>query len=233
MNRTERLYALVEELRAVAPRQRTVPWLAERFDVSVRTVQRDLQALMETGVPVRAVAGPAGGWFIDPTMTLPPVNLTVSEAIALTAAVAAAERDAPFGAAARTAMRKLTAAMTPAVAHEAGRLAGRIHTISGRDAPDVLEAVEKAVAQRLVVEITYVDSGGESSVREVEPAGLLTSRRHWYLIGWCRHRKASRGFRLDRIQAATLTGEESPEHDAGVMLAESAVVAELGGAAPL
>jgi proteasome accessory factor B len=227
MNRTERLYALVEELRAIAPKQRTVPWLAARFDVSARTIQRDMQALMSSGVPVRAEAGPAGGWFIDPAMTLPPVNLTVSEAIALTAAVAAAERDAPFGAAARTAMRKLTAAMTPPVAAAAGRVA--IHTIAGREPAEVLEAVEKAVAGRIVVHITYVDADGRSSEREVEPAGLLTSRRHWYLIGWCRKRRAGRGFRLDRITSARLTGEDAPEHDAGAMLAESAVVAALGG----
>ncbi|WP_163509675.1 helix-turn-helix transcriptional regulator [Fodinicola acaciae] len=231
MNRTERLYALVEELRATAPRQRTVPWLAERFDVSVRTIQRDLQALMATGVPVRAVPGPAGGWFIDPTMTLPPVNLTVSEAIALTAAAAAAERDAPFGSAARTAVQKLTAAMSPAIAAEAKSVA--IHTIPRADRRNILEAVENAVTRRVVIRIGYVDAGGGSSVREVEPAGLLTSRQHWYLIGWCRKRRAGRGFRLDRVESAELTGEPSPEHDAAVMLAESTVVTRLGGASAI
>ncbi|MFE3284142.1 helix-turn-helix transcriptional regulator, partial [Streptomyces sp. NPDC059233] len=72
MNRTTRLYALVEELRANAPRPVTVAALAARFEVSTRTAQRDLQALMESGVPVRTTPGRGGGWTIDPAMTLPP-----------------------------------------------------------------------------------------------------------------------------------------------------------------
>ncbi|MER0449459.1 HTH domain-containing protein [Streptomyces sp. Edi4] len=61
MNRTARLYWLVEELRAAAPRPLTVAALAARCEVSTRTVQRDLQTLMETGVPVRTMTGRGGG----------------------------------------------------------------------------------------------------------------------------------------------------------------------------
>ncbi len=61
-----RLYALVEDLRAVAPRPLTVAALATRFEISTRTVQRDLQTLLETGVPVRSIPGRGGGWSIDP-----------------------------------------------------------------------------------------------------------------------------------------------------------------------
>lgn len=70
MKRTARLYTLVEELRAAAPRPLTVAVLAGRFEVSGRTVQRDLQTLMEAGVPVRAVTGRGGGWSVDPGTTL-------------------------------------------------------------------------------------------------------------------------------------------------------------------
>jgi hypothetical protein len=61
MNRTDRLYALVEDLRATAPRARGACRLAERFEVSVRTIQRDILALQEAGVPIWATPGPAGG----------------------------------------------------------------------------------------------------------------------------------------------------------------------------
>src|SRR4051812_2962947 len=103
MNRTTRLYALVEELRAAAPRPLTVAALAARFEVSTRTVQRDLQALMEAGVPVRTTPGRGGGWSIAPDMPLPPIHFTADEASALAVALAAADTSAPYAGAARTA----------------------------------------------------------------------------------------------------------------------------------
>jgi predicted DNA-binding transcriptional regulator YafY len=60
MNRTDRLYALVEELRATAPRARSARRLADRFEVGVRTIQRDVLALQEAGVPTWATPGPVG-----------------------------------------------------------------------------------------------------------------------------------------------------------------------------
>ncbi len=72
MTRTDRLYALMEELRAAAPRPVTVPALARRLEVSERIVQRDLKALAETGAPVYSATGRGGGWSADPAMTLPP-----------------------------------------------------------------------------------------------------------------------------------------------------------------
>src|SRR6266545_568109 len=69
MNRTDRLYALVEELRATAPRARAARRLAERFEVSVRTIERDILALQQAGVPIWATPGPGGGYKIDPAHT--------------------------------------------------------------------------------------------------------------------------------------------------------------------
>lgn len=88
MNRTDRLYALVEALRTVAPRPRTAQQLAARFEVSVRTVERDLGALLEAGVPILTRTGPGGGYALDKAHTLPPVNFTPDEATALAIAPA-------------------------------------------------------------------------------------------------------------------------------------------------
>ncbi|MFI6469063.1 helix-turn-helix transcriptional regulator [Streptomyces sp. NPDC050516] len=202
MNRTERLYALVEELRAIAPRPRTVGWLATRFEVSGRTVQRDLQALMESGVPVRCEAGRRGGWFIDPGMTLPPVNLTSEEALAVAAALAGAESSTPFSSGARGAMRKLAAALSADAASSVRDLASRIHVLPGRTSAGVLRTVELAVLERRLLRIRYADAAGCESSRLVEPGGLLCAEGGWYLLAWCRLREAGRGFRLDRIRAA-------------------------------
>src|SRR6266542_4539838 len=87
MNRTDRLYALVAELRAVAPRPRSARWLAGRFEVSARTVERDISALQQSGVPIYAEPGRRGGYCLDKARTLPPVNLTPGEAVAMALAL--------------------------------------------------------------------------------------------------------------------------------------------------
>ena len=82
MNRTDRLYALVEELRARSPRVVRSAELAERFNVTTRTIERDLHALQEACVPIWAQPGPGGGYGIIAETTLPPLNLTPAEAAA-------------------------------------------------------------------------------------------------------------------------------------------------------
>ncbi|MGW3044271.1 helix-turn-helix transcriptional regulator [Kitasatospora sp. NPDC001159] len=224
MNRTPRLYALVEELRAAAPRSLTVATLAARFEVSARTVQRDLQALMESGVPVRATTGRGGGWSIDPAMTLPPIRFTPEEASALVAALAAADASAPYAGAARTAAQKIVAAMSGPASTAAQELAARIVALPTRTAESVRIAVERALTDGTVLRLSYADAAGRESDRAVEPAGLLTADGKWYLIAWCRTRRAGRGFRLDRITAATPTGEPAPPHDLAALLQGSAAV---------
>ncbi|MFH9348237.1 helix-turn-helix transcriptional regulator [Kitasatospora sp. NPDC017646] len=218
MDRTPRLYALVEELRAAAPRPLTVAALAARFEVSTRTVQRDLQALMTAGVPVRTVTGRGGGWSIDPAMTLPPIRFTPEEASALVAALAAADASAPYAGAARTASQKIAASMSGPASTAARDLAARIVALPARTAESVRTAVEQALTGSTVLRLSYLDAAGRESDRLVEPAGLLTADGKWYLIAWCRTRRAGRGFRLDRITAAAPTGEPAPPHDLSALL---------------
>lgn len=222
MNRTARLYGLVEELRAAAPRPRTVAALAARFEVSERTLQRDLQTLMETGVPVRTITGRGGGWSIDPDLTLPPIRFTPDEASALTAALAAADARALYAAAARTAAQKIAAALTGPASAAARDLAARIVTLPIRTDAAVRTAVEHSLTSRTVLRLRYLDAAGHESDREVEPAGLLTTDGHWYLIAWCRTRQAGRGFRLDRITTATPTDAPARPHDLATLLRGSA-----------
>jgi predicted DNA-binding transcriptional regulator YafY len=128
MNRTDRLYGLVEELRAVAPRPRSARWLAGRFEVSVRTVERDISALQQTGTPIYAEPGRSGGYCLDKSATLPPVNLTPAEAVAMALALRQL-RGTPFDGDAGTALRKLMAAMQTDDAAAAHRLAARVHLV--------------------------------------------------------------------------------------------------------
>ncbi|CAM5509100.1 WYL domain-containing protein OS=Streptomyces tendae OX=1932 GN=GUR47_10820 PE=4 SV=1 [Streptomyces tendae] len=222
MNRTARLYALVEDLRAAAPRPLTVSALATRFEVSTRTVQRDLQTLMETGVPVRTVSGRGGGWSIDPEMTLPPIRFTPDEASALTAALAAADASTPYVGAARTAAQKIVASMTEPASAAARELAARIVTLPACGNQEIRTVIEHALADTTALRLSYVDAAGDESDRVVEPAGLLTANGSWYLIAWCRTRRAGRGFRMDRITAAAPTGEPARPHDLTGLLRGSA-----------
>src|SRR6185437_9660224 len=133
MNRTDRLYALVEELRARAPRTMRAAELARRFEVSVRTVERDLLALQEAGVPIWSQPGPGGGYGLNVETTLPPLNFTPTEAAAIATALAAT-RAMPFPEAGRSALNKRAGVMSAAPKDTAARILSRIRVIPGPDA---------------------------------------------------------------------------------------------------
>jgi predicted DNA-binding transcriptional regulator YafY len=209
VNRTDRLYALVEELRAHAPRLVRATELAERYEVTTRTIERDLLALQEAGVPIWAQPGPGGGYSLNADATLPPLNLTPAEAAAIATALAAT-RAMPFAEAGRSALQKLTGVMASAPKDTASRLVSRIRVAQGpphSPASSIGETIQQALLDTLALEMTYRDSQSHETVRVVEPAGLVGTRHGWYLAAWCRLREAPRAFRLDRIAAATLTTE--------------------------
>src|SRR5688500_7929366 len=160
MNRTDRLYAIVEELRARAPRSLRASDLAERFEVSARTIERDILALQEAGVPIWSQRGPRGGYALDPRRTLPPLNLTAEEAVALATALAASG-PMPFADAIRSARMKLGAVMASSEATQAEQIAGRIRVAPPPDrAQEAMRAVEEAVMRRVVVALRYEDRNG-------------------------------------------------------------------------
>ncbi len=214
VNRTDRLYAMVEELRSVAPAARTAKELADLYEISTRTVERDILALQEAGVPIRGVAGRRGGYSIDPARTLPPVNFSPSEALAV--AVALADGAGPFAAAGRSARNKVLAAMSDDDLAATRAMADRVRRYSrpGRRAtPAIPMTVQRAIAEQLVVDLAYLDRESVGTRREVEPVGVVSLDDDWYLVGWCRLRDDARTFRLDRIKGAELTGESAPVRD--------------------
>jgi len=210
MNRTDRLYAIVEELRAVAPRPRSARWLAERFGVSVRTVERDVDALQQAGKPVWAEPGRTGGYCLDPEWTLPPVNFTPMEAVAL--AVACEEMpDGPFRRAAQVALRKVAAAMHAQDADAARNFAARVHILNSDEPAKAGPPFPvDALLQGRVLRISYADREGRVTFREVEPLGYIEKTGKWYLLAWCRLRAGVRAFRIDRILSNVETAETPP-----------------------
>jgi predicted DNA-binding transcriptional regulator YafY len=212
MNRTDRLYALVEELRAAAPGFRSTTWLAALFEVSSRTIERDLSALQQAGVPIYATPGRRGGYAIDTQHTLPPLNFSAAEVAAVATALAV-DAATPFTHAGRSALQKILAVLHEVDAEGTRELASRVRLFdvaaTGRPRPPAV--VEHAIVQRRVLELDYVDKTGATTTRVVEPVALLGVQPNWYLFAWCRLRDAPRAFRLDRIRGAVMSDEVAPD----------------------
>jgi predicted DNA-binding transcriptional regulator YafY len=219
MNRTDRLYALVELLRARAPRPVRAGEMADTFEVSTRTIERDLLALQEAGVPIWAQPGPGGGYGLNVETTLPPLNFTPAEAAAIATALAAT-RAMPFAEAGRAALRKLSAAMAAAPKDTASRLVRRIRVVQGPSGPGswVVERMQQALLEHLAVEIDYRDREGRPSRRTIEPVGIVGTYNGWYIVAWCRLRVAPRAFKLDRIERADLLDEHVAPRSLDAML---------------
>ncbi len=221
MNRTERLYAVVEELRARAPRTMRAIELAERFEVSIRTIERDLLALQEAGVPIWAQPGPGGGYGLNVETTLPPLNLTAAEAVAIASALAAT-RSMPFAGAGRSALQKVTSALSATNRATAEQIASQVRVVAEPTDPHspVRENIEQALRDRVAIGIEYGDAEENITRRVIEPAGYFSSRGQWYLCAWCRLRQAPRAFRMDRIGDAWLTNEQIVPRSLDDILAE-------------
>jgi predicted DNA-binding transcriptional regulator YafY len=214
MNRTDRLYAIIEELRRAGPRGRTSARLADRFEVSARTVKRDLLALQDAGAPIAAQVGRGGGYVLDPVATLPPLNVTESQAVAIAVALASMPTG-PFVLDGQAALEKILDVMGPGGRAKVDELAGRIWVRpDGVRRAAVVRAVEESLRERVVVELDYTDrTGAQTFKRRVEPHLIAFTGGHWYLLAWCLTRHAPRWFRWDRINNATVTRTPVQERD--------------------
>ncbi|WP_336651186.1 MULTISPECIES: helix-turn-helix transcriptional regulator [unclassified Leucobacter] len=205
MKRAERLHAITEMLRRSGSRGCTAERLAHEFEVSTRTIKRDLDTLEHSGVPIWSRPGPGGGYGVAARSNLPPISLSPAQAVALLAAVSAAA-DAPYADLASAGVRKIIDVLDPRTRAKADQLARRIWVDSDRPATRaVRSALEEAMTEQRVVRIRYTAGGGERTVREVEPVIFASTNGHWYLIGWCRLRDAMRWFLITRIERATVT----------------------------
>lgn len=219
MNRLERLYAVAEELRRLSPNTVSAAKLAHRFEVSRRTIERDLAALRDAGLPMYATPGRTGGYGVlrhDGQILL---TFTPQEVTGLLMAVAAAG-SAPYVGSARAAAARLRDGLPPATRVAVDELRHRIRaSVSGGTGvtPHIKRTLEEAVRTSRVVNLVYTDNEGARTTRLVDAVGFYGGGT-WYLIGWCHLRKDRRIFRLDRIERATLTRRVAEPHDVDEML---------------
>ncbi|KYH46000.1 YafY family protein [Branchiibius sp. NY16-3462-2] len=223
MTRLDRLFALTERLRAATPRLVTVAALAAEHQVSERTIQRDLQTLMASGVPVRFEEGRGGGWTIDKEHSLPPLNLTEAEAVAVLLALSETGR-MPYGSAGESALRKVRAGLGSRAKAHVGQWDSQIAVVVKETvAPGILRAIETAVTTSTALTIEYVARDGTATSRTVEPVGMLRGQDHWYLIAWCRTREGFRAFRTDRVRRATGSDQPVARRDLTTVLRDEGV----------
>lgn len=205
-------------LRTNAPERVTVAELSTRFAVTPRTIERDLVALRESGVPIVDPAGSAAGYTIDLANSLPPVHFSATEATAVVAALAR-NANGRLADANRAARRKVLGSMSTVDPAAARRLSNTIHDIqTTTDELDPLSVIQaelaaraSAVGQPGVIEIRYRSDDATISTRAIEPVGLVIRDGVWVVLAWCRVGEGHRSFRLDRIDEAAATGEAAPE----------------------
>jgi len=193
----------------VAPRPRSASWLADQFGVSSRTIERDLSALQQAGVPIWAESGRTGGYCIDPSHTLAPLGFTAEESLAVAIGLGMLSTS-PFRAAAVSALGKVVAVMDERSLKETAELAAHIHLLDDGRTTEGPPELARALRSGSVLRLVYRDRNDIETVREVEPVAFVGRGRDWYLIAWCRLREGIRAFRGDRIVAAEPTSERPP-----------------------
>jgi predicted DNA-binding transcriptional regulator YafY len=208
MRRTERLFALAEYLRGRRTGV-TAETLAERFDVTIRTIYRDLDALRAAALPVGAERGRGGGYALDRSYTLPPVNFTAREAALLVALgrFATDMRLMPFFETLGSALDKVRAALSTSAQRE---LLSRLQELSFHGVPalpskkPVREAIERAWFERQPLRIVYVDGNFIETTRNIRIVSFAMDRHETRVEADDLDTKERRQFRLDRIQQAEL-----------------------------
>lgn len=203
MTRFDRITAILVQLQA----KRVVRGaaLAAQFDVSLRTIYRDLRTLEAAGVPLYGEAG--AGYSLAEGYRLPPVMFTREEATALLTAEKLAARltNAHTAQLGQSAMDKLRAVPRRPDRDYLESLSPHIQILRSRvpeqpmpSSADVSQRLLGAIAAGQVARLHYRAGSGAATARDVEPIGLYLGQ-HWHVVAYCRLRQELRDFRLDRI----------------------------------
>lgn len=216
MNRIDRLTGtilLLQNGQAVSAAR-----IAAHWEVSERTVYRDLAALAEAGVPVHFI--PGRGYALMPGFRLPPIQFTDQEATALFASGEVMERmgDRSLRECLRSALTKIGSVLPDERRQYLARLPGSlglwVAEPAGQHAAGEFLPIQDAILRRRCMALQY-DAGdrGQVTERTVEPLGLLYYADRWHLIAYCRLRQDFRDFRLDRVVRLDILDETYTGHE--------------------
>lgn len=198
MRRADRLFQIVQILRG--GRLTTAAGLAERLEVSERTIYRDIADLQASGVPVDGAAGV--GYLMREGFDLPPLMFTGEEVAAV---VAGARLVRAFGGAAMALAAEEALVKIEAVLPEAARTLAREVPVyaMGWQVDDAqrlrLDTLQRAIDAQRRLEVHYTDLSGTQSERTIRPLGLWFWGKVWTMVAWCELRSDFRMFRADRF----------------------------------
>jgi predicted DNA-binding transcriptional regulator YafY len=194
--------------------------LAERLEVTTRSVRRDIERLRDLGYPVHASKGHGGGYQLGAGAALPPLLLDPDEAVAMAVCLrlAAGGSVAGVGESALRALSKLDQVMPARLRSQVAAVHDSTVTLTSatQDAvdPDVLTTLARASRDHEHVSCGYVDIRGNATQRRLEPYQLVTTGRRWYLLGYDRDRADWRSLRLDRMSDVRALGSSFVPRDA-------------------
>lgn len=211
MKKLDRLTAILIHLQT--KRVVTADELAKRFEVSHRTIYRDINALLEGGVPICSEAGV--GYYLVKGYSLPPLMFTRDEAASLLMAGKLFEKysDNSMGQDFQSALYKIKAVLNDYDKDHLEDLNKKIvvHTTftqKEKNNSEYLSILQKALGENRVVHISYYSHYTQTTTtRQIEPAGLCFYNSKWHLIAFCRLRNDFRDFRLDRVESLRAANE--------------------------
>ncbi len=216
MNRIDRLTGMILLLQG--QRVITAEQIAGHFEISVRTVYRDLSALGEAGVPIVAEAGV--GYSLMRGYHMPPVMFTEDEAAALfmSGEVTNQVADDSLRQSLRSALLKVKSVLPQEKKDYLHQLRDKVGVWFRRSGDDMrresLMPIQDAIARKRCLQICYNTANrGAITDRTVEPLGLVFYTRQWHLIAWCRLRGEVRDFRLDRMSSWEVLDERCQERE--------------------
>lgn len=213
VKRLTRITAILTQLQT--KRIVTAPELARKFEVSTRTIYRDIKTLEQAGVPVLMEEGK--GYTLMEGFRIPPVMFTETEANALITAGELVKNngDRSFIKAYNDAVEKIRAVLRHPAKDKANLLSERIffrRYATQQESGDHLSTLQLALTNYQLVRIDYTSEHQQESLRDIEPFALYHTREHWILVAFCRLRKEYRAFRLDRIRRLTPLAEQFEPH---------------------
>jgi predicted DNA-binding transcriptional regulator YafY len=202
MRRADRLFQIVQIIRG--RRLTTAAWLAQRLEVSERTVYRDVADLQHQGVPIEGEAGV--GYRLGRGFELPPLMFSADEARALVASVRMAQvwQDPALAQASQIALGKILSVLPPAARAAAQSMAVYAPPIGLEpEVQSMLQLLREAAQSQLRLRVQYCDASEQTSERVIRPLGCFYWGKVWTLAAWCETRSGFRSFRIDRVRHAS------------------------------